>query len=94
MRFGGILRSGDIGKFDEWLRDTRAAGIYGMRRFVRTLQQDLAAVRNAITERSSNGQTEGQISRLETLQRDVWSCWCRIASRSHVAIPLIRECAM
>jgi hypothetical protein len=36
-------------------------------RFVRTLRQDLAAVRNAITETWSNGQTEGQINRLKML---------------------------
>ena len=40
-----------------------------MQRFARTLQQDLDAVRNALTEPWSNGQTEGQISRLKTLKR-------------------------
>jgi transposase len=42
---------------------------YGIRRFARTLLQDLAAVRNAITETSSNGQTKGQTNRLKTLKR-------------------------
>jgi transposase len=72
MRFRGILRSGDIEKFDEWLRDAHASGLYGMPRFVRTLQQDLAAVQNAITEPWSNGQTEGQINRLKTLKRAMY----------------------
>ena len=43
-----------------------------MRRFARTLRQDLAAVRNAITETWSNGQTEGQINRLKTLKRAMY----------------------
>ncbi|MFL5282486.1 MAG: transposase, partial [Rhodopila sp.] len=72
MRFRGILRSGDIEKFDEWLRDAHASGLYGMPRFVRTLRQDLAAVQNAITEPWSNGQTEGQINRLKTLKRAMY----------------------
>jgi hypothetical protein len=72
MRFRGILRSGDIKKFDGWLRDAHASGLYGMRRFVRTLRQDLAAVQNAITEPWSNGQTEGQINRLKTLKRAMY----------------------
>src|SRR5271165_5843593 len=44
----------------------------GIRRFVHTLRQDLAAVRNAITETWSNGQTEGQINRLKTLKRAMY----------------------
>ena len=40
--------------------------------FVRTLRQDLAAVRNAITETWSNGQTEGQINRLKMLKRAMY----------------------
>jgi transposase len=35
-------------------------------------RNDLAAVRNAITERWSNGQTEGQINRLKTLKRQMY----------------------
>jgi transposase len=40
-----------------------------MQRFGRTLQRDIDAVRNALIERWSNGQTEGQINRLKTLKR-------------------------
>jgi transposase len=39
---------------------------------VRTLRQDLAAVKNAITEPWSNGQAEGQINRLKTLKRAMY----------------------
>jgi hypothetical protein len=63
MRFRGILRGKDIRSFAAWLQDADRCGVYGMRRFVRTLRQDLDAVRNAITEPWSNGQTEGQINR-------------------------------
>jgi hypothetical protein len=72
MRFRGILRGRDIRPFAAWLQDADRCGIYGMRRFVRTLRQDLDAVRNAITELWSNGQTEGQINRLKTLKRAMY----------------------
>jgi hypothetical protein len=69
IRFRRILRGQDVSPFAAWLQDADRCGIYGMRRFVRTLLQDLDAVRNAITEPWSNGQTEGQINRLKTLKR-------------------------
>ena len=72
MRFRGILRGSDISKLDVWLDDAQASGIYAIVRFVRTLRQDIAAVRNAITETWSNGQVEGQINRLKTLKRAMY----------------------
>ena len=52
--------------------DARASGIYVMRRFAKTIRQDLEAVRNAMSEPWSNGQTEGQINRLKTLKRAMY----------------------
>nr|WP_286840214.1 transposase [Acidiphilium sp. 34-64-41] len=69
MRFRGILRGGDVETLTVWLHDAHFTTLYGIRRFVHTLRQDLAAVGNAITETWSNGQTEGQINRLKTLKR-------------------------
>jgi transposase len=43
-----------------------------MRSFVGKLRQDIDAVRNAILERWSNGQVEGQINRLKTLKRAMY----------------------
>ena len=72
MRFRGILRGTDTETLDVWLHDADRTGLYGIRRFARSLRQDLAAVRNAITETWSNGQTEGQINRLKTLKRAMY----------------------
>ncbi len=72
MRFRGILRGNDTLKLDVWLHDADRSGLYGIRRFTRTLRQDLAAIRNAITETWSNGQTEGQINRLKMLKRAMY----------------------
>jgi transposase len=72
MRFRGIMRSGDLDKLTIWMDDVRHCGIYGMQRFARSLQQDIQAVRNAITEPWSNGQLEGQINRLKMLKRAMY----------------------
>jgi hypothetical protein len=72
MRFQGLLRGGTVEGLDIWLTDARTSGIYGMRRFARTLRQDIDAVRNAVLERWSNGQVEGQINRLKTLKRAMY----------------------
>ena len=67
MRFRDILRSRDVSRLDLWLDEAYHSGIYTLQRFARTLQGDLDAVRNAVTEPWSNGQTKGQISRLKTM---------------------------
>ena len=72
MRFRGILRGGKAAKLEAWLRDARASGIGALRRFARMLGRDLEAVRNAITESWSYGQTEGQINKLKTLKRTTY----------------------
>ena len=72
MRFRGILRGDDPSRLDSWLNDARATGLYGIRRFAQVLHRDIDAVRNAISERWSNGQTEGQINRLKTLKRAMY----------------------
>lgn len=72
MRFRGILRGGSAEKLDRWCENARRSGIDAMRRFARTLQRDRDAVHNALTMPWSNGQTEGQISRLKTLKRAMY----------------------
>jgi transposase len=72
MRLRGLLRGGTVEKLDVWLKDARQSGIYGMQRFARALRHDIEAVRNAVLESWSNGQTEGQINRLKTLKRTMY----------------------
>ena len=72
MQFRGILHGRNPAKLDAWLDDAHRSGLYGLRRFAYTIRHDLAAVRNAITELWSNGQTEGQINRLKTLKRQMY----------------------
>ena len=72
MRFRGLLRGGTPDGLDAWLINARASGIYAMQRFAKTIRQDLEAVRNAVLEPWSNGQTEGQINKLKTLKRAMY----------------------
>jgi hypothetical protein len=79
LRFRGILRGGDAEKLAVWLHGADRSELYGVRRFVHTLRQDLDAVRNAVTEPWSNGQTEGQ-SAEDAEAPDVWTRRRRTAS--------------
>ena len=72
MQFRGILHGRNPAKLDAWLDDAHRSGLYGLRRFAYTIRHDLEAVRNAISELWSNGQTEGQINRLKTLKRQMY----------------------
>jgi hypothetical protein len=72
MRFRGLLLGGTAEGLDAWLIDARASGIYAMQRFAKTIRQDLEAVRNAMSEPWSDGQTEGQINKLKTLKRAMY----------------------
>ena len=72
MRFRGILLSKSNQKFDVWLDDALQSGIYAIQRFARAIRRDIDAVRSALTESWSNGQTEGQINRLKTLKRAMY----------------------
>jgi transposase len=80
MQFRGLLRSGTAERLDAWLTDARASGIYAMQRFAKTIRQDLEAVRNAVSEPWSNGQTEGQINKLKTLKRAMMAAPASICS--------------
>jgi len=67
--FQSLLRYRDETELDQWLDDAKACGIPAIVNFARTLMIDIQAARNAVVEPWSNGQTEGQISRLKTLKR-------------------------
>jgi len=72
MRLRGLLRGGTVAALEIWLTDARSSNIHRMRRFARTVRQDLEAVSNAVLEPWSNGQAEGQINRLKMLKRAMY----------------------
>lgn len=78
QRFAALLRdgSGDVGTvsggFEPWLEDARACGVRAVETFAQGLAQDGAAVRAAFESPWSNGQTEGQITKLKLLKRTMY----------------------
>ncbi len=72
MRFPGLLRGNELDALDGWIDDAMVCGIHAMQKFAAKLRYDISAVRNAICEPWSNGQTEGQMNRLELLKRTMY----------------------
>ena len=66
-----MLQSGKPETLEKWMKKALDSGIYGMKRFVRTLNQDVDAVKNALRETWSNGPVEGHINRLKALKRQM-----------------------
>jgi hypothetical protein len=69
IRFQSLLRHHHETKLDRWLDDAKGCGVPAVVNFARTLMTDILAIRNAVIEPWSNGQTKGQINRLKTLKR-------------------------
>ena len=72
IRFQSLLRNRDEKKLGLWLTEAQGCGIPTIMNFARTLMVDIQAVRNAVIEPWSNGQTEGQINRLKALKRAMY----------------------
>ncbi len=68
-RFHQILRTRDAEALTSWLVDT---GDSLLASFAKGITRDLAAVGEAITEPWSNGQTEGQITKLKLVERQMY----------------------
>ena len=72
MRFRGLLMGSSLEKLDVWLQDAQLSGVYAMQSFARAARQDFDAIRNAVLEPWSSGQTEGQINRLKAIKRAMY----------------------
>lgn len=68
-RFAAIVRERKADELDRWITD--AAGSE-MRSFANGIKQDEAAVKAALELPWSNGQTEGQITRLKLIKRQMF----------------------
>jgi transposase len=69
QRFVEMIKQRRAEALDPWLTDALACDSSAMRRFARTLRQDYAAVRAALTLAWSGGQVEGQVNRLKVIKR-------------------------
>jgi transposase len=70
--FLAMLRRREGERLPTWLDQAEASGIDGLARFARQLREDHGAVQAGLTLRHSNGQTEGQITRLKLVKRQAY----------------------
>src|SRR5204863_8481613 len=70
--FGRLVRARDRAALDPWLDRARASDVIELREFAAVLRRDHAAVEAALTYKRSNGQTEGQITRVKYLKRQMY----------------------
>jgi transposase len=68
-RFQAMIRTKAATELDAWIEHARASLIAPLARGV---AKDIAAIRAAIIEPWSNGQTEGQITRLKLVKRQMY----------------------
>ena len=67
-----IIKRKDEDGLNVWLNRAQNSEIKEMRGFAFGIMKDEAAVRQAVTSRWSNGQTEGQVNRLKTIKRQMY----------------------
>ena len=68
-RFHCMLRTRDVGALPGWLAETSTSLLAS---FGKGIAADLSAVTAALTEPWSNGQTEGQITKLKLVKRQMY----------------------
>jgi transposase len=71
-RFLTLLRQRQGGQLEAWLVEAQQSAVDDLRRFACGLQEDRAAVQAGLTLDYSNGQTEGQITRLKLVRRTMY----------------------
>ena len=70
--FAGMARRRQGQQLEAWLTRASASGIAELRGFARGLADDRAAVEAGLSLEWSNGQTEGQVTKLKLLKRQMY----------------------
>ncbi len=69
LRFAAMVREREAGALEQWLTEADGSALSS---FATGLRQDKAAVRAALELPSSNSQTEGQITKLKLIKRQMY----------------------
>ncbi len=77
-----VLRERDVDALSIWLAEARASPIRELRQFAQGLERDRAAVEGAFSRAESNGQVEGQITKLKLIKRTMYG---------RATFPLLRQ---
>jgi transposase len=70
--FGKMVRTGHASAFEPWMNAAAESNVPEFREFVVSLKRDAAAVKAALMQPWSNGQTEGQVNKLKMLKRQMY----------------------
>jgi len=70
--FRQVLKGGNPGKLDDWNAMVKALKIRELTGYVRYLESDLPAIKNAIIYTYSNGIAEGKINKIKTIKRQLY----------------------
>lgn len=70
--FVKLLREHQVEALPAWLERTQASSVRELRQFAQGIERDRAAVAAALSRPESNGQTEGHITRLKLLKRQMY----------------------
>jgi len=70
--FATMLRRREGERLDQWIETAAQSGGDDLKRFARWLRDDYAAVQAGLTLDYSNGQVEGQVTRLKLVRRSMY----------------------
>lgn len=67
-----MVRERQVAVLNDWLVECQNASVSLLQQFGSRLQQDHDAVRAALSTEWSNGQTEGQVTRVKLIKRQMY----------------------
>ena len=70
--FVRIMRTRKVEALPDWLASASASAVRELRAFARGVRRDRSAVEAALCREDSNGQTEGQITKLKLIKRSMY----------------------
>jgi len=70
--FVKLLREQHVEALAAWLESAQASSVRELRQFAQGVERDRTAVEAALTRTESNGQTEGQVTHLKLIKRQMY----------------------
>ena len=80
--FVNILRKRDVDALSTWLVEAQTSSIREFQQFAQGIERDRAAEEAALSREESNGQVEGQITKLKLIKRSMYG---------RASFPLLRQ---
>lgn len=72
LEFASMVRARRSGDLDAWIARAKASGLPDLASFARGLERERPSIMAALEVRWSNGQVEGQVTRLKLLKRQMY----------------------